>query len=33
VSRKSPFPVAQINRAIKAIRERKELDAIYDKYR
>jgi polar amino acid transport system substrate-binding protein len=33
VSRKSPFPVAHINRAIKIVREHKELDAIYDKYR
>ncbi|MET0855652.1 MAG: transporter substrate-binding domain-containing protein [Telluria sp.] len=33
VSRASPYPVAQVNRAIKNIRDRKELDAIYDKYR
>lgn len=33
VSRATPFPLAQINRAIRHIRERKELDAIYAKYR
>ncbi|MET0858662.1 MAG: ABC transporter substrate-binding protein [Telluria sp.] len=33
VSRASPYPVTQINRAIKNLRERKEIDAIYDKYR
>lgn len=33
VSKKSPYSVAQINRAIKDLRDSKELDAIYDKYR
>jgi polar amino acid transport system substrate-binding protein len=33
VSRASPYPVEQINRAIKNLRERREIDAIYDKYR
>lgn len=32
VSRMSPYSVAQINHAIRRIRERKELAAIYDKY-
>lgn len=33
VSRATPYPLAEINRAIRTVRERKELDAIYDKYR
>ncbi|HEU4376315.1 MAG TPA: transporter substrate-binding domain-containing protein [Telluria sp.] len=33
VSRAAPYPVAEINRAIRSVRERKELDAIYAKYR
>lgn len=33
VSRATPYSVAQINRAIRNIRERKELEAIYEKYR
>lgn len=33
VSRATPYPLAQINRAIHSVRERKEMDAIYDKYR
>ncbi len=33
VSRASPYAVEQINRAIRTLRERKEIDAIYDKYR
>lgn len=33
VSRATPYPLAQINRAIRSVRERRELDAIYDKYR
>lgn len=33
VSRSTPYPLAQINRAIRSVRDRKELDAIYEKYR
>ena len=33
VSRTTPYPLAEINRAIRNVRERKELDAIYGKYR
>ncbi|MDQ2988860.1 MAG: hypothetical protein M3R60_07140 [Pseudomonadota bacterium] len=33
VSRSTPYPLAEINRAIQNVRGRKELDAIYDKYR
>lgn len=33
VSRATPYPLAQINRAIRTVRDRKELDAIYGKYR
>ena len=33
VSRAGPFSVAHVNRAIRSILERKELEAIYDKYR
>lgn len=33
VSRSTPYPLAEINRAIQSVRGRKELDAIYDKYR
>lgn len=33
VSRATPYPLAEINRAIRSVREHKELDAIYDKYR
>lgn len=33
VSRSTPYPLAEINRAIQSLRGRKELDAIYDKYR
>jgi polar amino acid transport system substrate-binding protein len=33
VSRATPYPLAQINRAIHSVREHKELEAIYDKYR
>lgn len=33
VSRTTPYPVAEINRAIRGIRDRKVLEAIYEKYR
>jgi polar amino acid transport system substrate-binding protein len=33
VSRSTPYPLAEINRAIRSVREHKELDAIYEKYR
>jgi polar amino acid transport system substrate-binding protein len=33
VSRASPFSVKRIDHAIRSIRERKDLEAIYDKYR
>lgn len=33
VSRTSPYSLAEINRAIRSVRDRKEFDAIYEKYR
>lgn len=33
VSRTTPYPVTEINRAIRSIRDRKVLEAIYEKYR
>lgn len=33
VSHATPYRLAEINRAIRSVRDRKELDAIYDKYR